>query len=282
MAGSSDGEVRTGRDQQVPFEATEITDEDRAVLRDCARNSIWFRGIPLSIVSTFGLRELLIRTGYVTKLKNFKGLVYTGVFATTFYAGVQSYGKTCIAKILALPDNSKLKEAVIKNLPKSAGQTNFYQDNLNLQGNQWASPSEEESIMDMQLPLSSSTATPNNQSSEDDHKAPKLYFDVDEAKEKKYATYEDLRKKHRERWNPPSLSSSSQTRKEQIRQKPREAEPDSKTSSSDVFTPWFDQEGSDNDRSSQEAGQRTSNQRERPSFRQGPTPRKNKYGDLIE
>ena len=41
-----------------------------------------------------------------------------GVFATTFYAGVQSYGKTCIAKILALPDNSKLKEAVIKNLPK--------------------------------------------------------------------------------------------------------------------------------------------------------------------
>ncbi|RMX40551.1 hypothetical protein pdam_00007467, partial [Pocillopora damicornis] len=121
-----------------------------------------------------------------------------------------------------------------------------------------------------------------NQSSEDDHKAPKLYFDVDEAKEKKYATYEDLRKKHRERWNPPSLSSSSQTRKEQIRQKSREAEPDSKTSSSDVFTPWFDQEGSDNDRSSQEAGQRTSNQRERPSFRQGPTPRKNKYGDLIE
>lgn len=84
------------------------------------------------------------------------------------------------------------------------------------QGNQWASPSEEESIMDMQLPLSSSTATPNNQSSEDDHKAPKLYFDVDEAKEKKYATYEDLRKKHRERWNPPSLSSSSQTRKEQV------------------------------------------------------------------
>lgn len=85
-----------------------------------------------------------------------------------------------------------------------------------LQGNQWASPSEEESIMDMQLPLSSSTATPNNQSSEDDHKAPKLYFDVDEAKEKKYASYEDLRKKHRERWNPPSLSSSSQTRKEQV------------------------------------------------------------------
>ena len=85
-----------------------------------------------------------------------------------------------------------------------------------LQGNQWASPSEEESIMDMQLPFSSSTATPNNQSSEDDHKAPKLYFDVDEAKEKKYATYEDLRKKHRERWNPPSLSSSSQTRKEQV------------------------------------------------------------------
>ena len=85
-----------------------------------------------------------------------------------------------------------------------------------LLGNQWASPSEEESIIDMQLPLSSSTATPNNQSSEDDHKAPKLYFDVDEAKEKKYATYEDLRKKHRERWNPPSLSSSSQTRKEQV------------------------------------------------------------------
>ncbi|PFX17142.1 uncharacterized protein LOC111341273 [Stylophora pistillata] len=278
MAGSSDREVRSRQHKHVPIEETEITDEEREVLKDCSRNSILYRGLPLGVASTVVLRELLIRTGWINKLQNFKGLMYTGMFALTFYSGVQSYGKTCIAKIMALPDTSHLKQAVMKNLPESAGKTNFYEDNLNFQGNQ----REEEPSMDMQFPLSRNTATPNNRSSEDDRKAPNLYFDVDEAKEKKYATYEDLRKKHRERWNPPNLSSSSQTRKEQIRQQPREADQDNKTSSNDVFTSWFDREEGDDDRSSQETGQRTSNQRERPSYRQGPTPRKNKYGDLIE
>ena len=84
--------------------------------------------------------------------------------------------------------------------------------------NHKAGPSEEEPLTDEQRHLASSTAIPSddNRSSEDVRKAPNLYFDVEEAKEKKYSTYEELRKKHRERWNPPNVSSSSQTRMEQV------------------------------------------------------------------
>ena len=49
----------------------------------------------------------------------------------------------------------------------------------------------------------------------------------------------------------------------------RDAEQDTKTSSSDVFSSFFDKDNSSNDRSKQETGQQTNSQRDRTSYRQG-------------
>ena len=55
-------------------------------------------------------------------------------------------------------------------------------------------------------------------SSDDVCSPPNLYFDDDndEGKEKKYTSYEELRKKHRERWTPPNISSVTTRRMEQV------------------------------------------------------------------
>ena len=49
----------------------------------------------------------------------------------------------------------------------------------------------------------------------------------------------------------------------------RETDQDTKTSSSDVFSSWFDKDASRDDRTKQESGQQTNSQRDRTSYRQG-------------
>jgi len=69
------------------------------------------------------------------------------------------------------------------------------------------------------IPLSSNTAASpveHRSSSEDVRTPPNLYFDVDEEKENKHTSYEELRKKHRERWTPPTMSSVTTRRMEQV------------------------------------------------------------------
>ncbi|XP_073253774.1 uncharacterized protein [Porites lutea] len=94
---------------------------------------------------------------------------------------------------------------------------------------------------------------------------------------------QELRKKHRERWTPPSMSPSGTSRSDQVRQK-HDGESHSKAAAGSSDTPlsWtFDMSNSSAEGSNQE-GQRGNNLQERPSYRQGPPPRKNKYGDVIE
>lgn len=59
------------------------------------------------------------------------------------------------------------------------------------------------------------TSSPD-ESGEERPTPPSLYFDVDKAKENKYTSYAELRKKHRERWTPPNMPSSSPSRSEQV------------------------------------------------------------------
>ena len=48
----------------------------------------------------------------------------------------------------------------------------------------------------------------NDQSSNEEAPSPpSLYFEVDKDKENKVTSYSELRKKHRERWTPPNVSS---------------------------------------------------------------------------
>ena len=66
------------------------------------------------------------------------------------------------------------------------------------------------------LPSNTTTSPVEHGPSEDVRAPPNLYFDVDEEKAKKYSTYEELRKKHRERWTPPIISSGTTRRMEQV------------------------------------------------------------------
>lgn len=223
--------------------------------------------------------------GFIPKVKKLSGLAYTGLFAISFYAGVRSYNKTCIAKIMKL-ENSKLKESVVKLMERRTGkgipldgyqgQSISEQKDLSLPGDfRFNAPDESPSTSDNTL-LPSSTATSpveHRSSSEDFRAPPNLYFDVDEGKENKNTSYEELRKKHRERWTPPNITAPRQR---------REGEQDSAPGSSEAPLSWFDQDNTNDDRSRQETEQRSNSQRERSSYRQGPLTRKNKYGDAIE
>ena len=79
---------------------------------------------------------------------------------------------------------------------------------------------EEGSLADDRTTLPSNTATSaaEDRPMKDVRAPPNLYFDVEESKENKYTSYEELRKKHRERWNPPALPSSGPSRMEQVSQ----------------------------------------------------------------
>ncbi|KAL9973612.1 hypothetical protein ACROYT_G020090 [Oculina patagonica] len=275
MADTSDGSVPPS------VARIELTDEEKTVLKECTRNSVFFRGFPAGIVSVVLLSQA-VKSGYFPQVKRFAGMVYTGLFGFAFYAGVRSYTSTCIEKIMKL-ENSQLKDSIVKNMHKRAGKGMLYDENSGQsisEQNDLSSPrdirfstQDESPLTDDHAPLPSSIATSGaeDRSSEDVRAPPSLYFDVEEAKENKYKSYEELRKKHRERWTPPSPS-----RMEQPRHR-REGEQDSRTGSRDASPSWFDQ-----DNSSDETGQQRNSQRERPSYRQGPPPKKNKYGDLME
>ena len=66
------------------------------------------------------------------------------------------------------------------------------------------------------LPSNTAASPVEQEPSKDVRAAPSLYFDVDEGKENKYSSYEELRKKHRERWTPPNISSGTTRRMEQV------------------------------------------------------------------
>ena len=82
----------------------------------------------------------------------------------------------------------------------------------------FSAPDESPSSGDKPPFPSNTAASPveHRSTSEDFRAPPNLYFDVDEGKENKFTSYEELRKKHRERWTPPNLSSVPTRRMEQV------------------------------------------------------------------
>ena len=70
------------------------------------------------------------------------------------------------------------------------------------------------------IPYRSDTAVtpvPESTAGEAPAAPPSLYFDVEKEKENKYTSFSELRKKHRERWTPPSMSPSGTSRSDQVR-----------------------------------------------------------------
>lgn len=88
-----------------------LTDEERRVLKECGRESFWYRSVPLSAVS-MAVTQALISRGFLSASPRF-GAVPKLVFASFFgyFAGKISYMKVCRERI-ALLENSPLGEAM--------------------------------------------------------------------------------------------------------------------------------------------------------------------------
>jgi len=82
--------------------------EEIKVLKDCRVNSVYYRGLPLGIVSVAVARGAIL-SGRFPRLGRWSGLFYTGMFGLGFLSGVGSYRDECVRKILAL-ENSVLAE----------------------------------------------------------------------------------------------------------------------------------------------------------------------------
>ncbi|XP_068718603.1 OCIA domain-containing protein 1-like isoform X1 [Montipora capricornis] len=278
--------------QQRGIRVVELTDEEKAVLRECRINSVYFRGVPLGIGSVLILRQAIKYGLPLPFAKRFPGIFYTGIFGVGFIAGITSYHSTCVEKIMRL-ENSKLADQVRASrraLSHGSSRGDWQMENNNherqedLQGkaltnNRFSEPTApSQDYSPSNVPVS-----PPVGSSEESPPPPSLYFDVDSDKENKYTSYGELRKKHRERWVPPNASTSGSVRSEQQRS-PQQGDGNFRASSSEAPSSWFDMDSNANERSHQQSNRESAPVRNsaKPSYRQGPPPKKNKYGDVIE
>lgn len=90
----------------------QLTQDEIRVLKECRVNSLYYRGIPLGLVSALVAKGAL-DTGYFPFLKKWSRAVYFGVFSLGMFTGIASYKDTCFKKIMAL-ENSSLKEQFVK------------------------------------------------------------------------------------------------------------------------------------------------------------------------
>ncbi|XP_001639139.2 OCIA domain-containing protein 1 [Nematostella vectensis] len=180
-----------------PVMPLELTDEERAVLRECRVNSLYFRGIPLGTVSVLLTREI-IKWGYLPKAKRFAGLYYSGMFAVGLFAGIGSYRKACMDKIMRL-ENSNLANQV-REFYKKAGIQEGYGAEQNLSTSDEFG--EHKSVFQESLPL---TQSPSQELRSDNTESawPLAHPDDLKATGKTYTSYEDLRKQNRNQWATP-------------------------------------------------------------------------------
>ncbi|EDO27662.1 predicted protein [Nematostella vectensis] len=180
-----------------PVMPLELTDEERAVLRECRVNSLYFRGIPLGTVSVLLTREI-IKWGYLPKAKRFAGLYYSGMFAVGLFAGIGSYRKACMDKIMRL-ENSNLANQV-REFYKKAGIQEGYGAEQNLSTSDEFG--EHKSVSQESLPL---TQSPSQELRSDNTESawPLAHPDDLKATGKTYTSYEDLRKQNRNQWATP-------------------------------------------------------------------------------
>lgn len=92
--------------------SVQLTHEEIQVLKDCRVNSLYYRGIPLGLLSCF-VAKTGMDTGYFPFLKRWSRVVYVGVFGLGLFTGIASYKDTCFRKIMAL-ENSALKEQFLQ------------------------------------------------------------------------------------------------------------------------------------------------------------------------
>jgi len=119
-----------GYQQQTPQARYAFTPDEVRALRECNRESFYYRCLPLGAAFS-GATYFAIKAGYLTASARF-GPAPKMFFAATvgYFLGKLSYQKKCVEKILALP-NSPLGDMIRKN--KAGGSTIGFSEALSLE-----------------------------------------------------------------------------------------------------------------------------------------------------
>lgn len=89
-----------------------LTPQEEAVLRECRKNALYYRGIPLGIISVLITRRAATASPHIHRFRVF---YYVGAFGLSLLSGIASYRRQCMAKILQL-ENSPLADRLREQL----------------------------------------------------------------------------------------------------------------------------------------------------------------------
>ncbi|EDV28597.1 OCIA domain-containing protein 1 [Trichoplax sp. H2] len=89
-----------------------LTPQEEAVLRECRSHSLYYRGIPLGIISVVITRRAAASSPHIHRWRAF---YYVGIFGLSLLTGIASYRRQCMAKILQL-ENSPLADRLKEQL----------------------------------------------------------------------------------------------------------------------------------------------------------------------
>ncbi|XP_065058056.1 uncharacterized protein LOC135685892 [Rhopilema esculentum] len=280
MSAGRPGDMRDRRDNQQlsPEEACEqlkLSDEELVVLRECRTNSLYLRGFPLGMLSAIATRYL--GHNFFPHIRNWAGFYYTGAFTMGVVLGVASYKDKCFEKIMSL-DNSRLADQM-RNYKKQYSPDENMTESESQGGSR---PVRQRAAFGARPPsFQPGRNSDHRQGSTNDEQES---LDNEEDKGSKRMSYEELRRRHRDRQyqGPRRMPAASEQQANQdYSAKDQDAyDPDSSYDKRETYSagsPWDpDTPKSSND----ESEPRTSTQRPQSSPRE--YAKRNKYGDEME
>ncbi|KAM6940577.1 OCIA domain-containing protein 1 [Xenentodon cancila] len=209
---------------QVPLGADYIpTEEEKRVLKECNRESFFYRSVPFSMVS-MGVTQVLVTRGALSASPRFGSLPKVAFAGFCGYlAGKVSYMKTCQEKFKRL-ENSPLGEILRQRAGSPPHHSRAAQSELSDPNAQ----SFDSMFQPKETPSSSltrddgygdSSDPPMQMSRPDDFSLPAQPYEEEEEPRKKGIFYEDLRLKNRENYEVTLIQKADTMLKESPQKK---------------------------------------------------------------
>ncbi|XP_061592965.1 OCIA domain-containing protein 1-like [Cololabis saira] len=210
--------------QQMPLGTDYIpTEEEKNVLRECNRESFFYRSVPFSVVS-MAITQALVARGTLSASPRF-GSIPKVAFAgfCGYLAGKLSYMKTCQEKFKRL-ENSPLGEILRQRtgappLYSSAGQSELSDPNAQSFDSMFQPTETPSSGRSRDYGRGYSPEPPMQMSRPDDFSLPAQSYDDDDEPKKKAILYEDLRLKNRENYEVTLIQKADTMLKESPQKK---------------------------------------------------------------
>eukprot|EP00112_Aurelia_sp_Birch-Aquarium-sp1_P011253 Seg2366.7 transcript_id=Seg2366.7/GoldUCD/mRNA.D3Y31 product="OCIA domain-containing protein 1" protein_id=Seg2366.7/GoldUCD/D3Y31 len=267
MASSNDEECNGGALADGQPKQLELSEQEMVALRECRMHSLYLRGFPLGMLSAIATRYL--GHHFFPVIKRWAGFSYTGAFTVGLIFGVTSYKDQCFKKIMSLED-SRLAEQVRKFQRKAAGLPETaeieQESSTSFQGEAFGARSQ---------------MAPQYSREQIRSATPSSFYEEDENQGPKSSSYEELRKKHREKQSQgprrvPHLS-KEETEQEHSANEEQLYDPDASYDRRETYSAGSAWESNYPRRTSEDKPNENRNE----NRNRGIT-RKNKYGDDME